>query len=344
MHALISVLIFYLIGTEVIISSYSTELHTSEQMVGALSAVIDEPDSCNGDAVVLVKTAVANFGRRLVIRDTWAKLAADDHNMSTLFVVGRSRNETVMEMIERESRQHGDILMGSFEDTYWNLTLKTVFTLNWIHQRCMPGVSAACVDDDVVLNPRNLLSFVQGTKSQRAIYGFKLHHDSPIRIEGHKNYVPFEVYPEKHWPDYCIGPGVVFSQESAGELFAAAVSPETHPKVWIDDCFIYGIVAKAIAMPVIDEPLIRTHGFNSSRHCFSEEFRQKVIRGTITWEQLAILWHNDNAARTEGCLSFYRKRLTRWICCLSAGGVSVSVILIIMWWRWKKESRVTKSE
>lgn len=52
-------------------------------------------------------------------------------------MVGRSE-DIDDERIWNPVQKFGDILMGDFIECYWNLTLKTVFALNWFYDSC-PG-------------------------------------------------------------------------------------------------------------------------------------------------------------------------------------------------------------
>ena len=163
-------------------------LHTSEQMKQGMKAVIDEPDACNSNRqiVVLVKNAVFHFPHRRAIRETWAKSAKQNHNISTLFVVARSTEQDVMDRVEGESQRHRDILMADFMDSYYNLTLKTVFALNWINRTCRPAF-AAVIDDDVMLNPENLLQLTESGRVLRSVYCYLQQKKHPVRNPFHRN-------------------------------------------------------------------------------------------------------------------------------------------------------------
>jgi len=49
--------------------------------------------------------------------------------LKTVFMIGRSLNETVNELIVEEAENFGDIVQEDFMDTYRNLTIKTVRSL-----------------------------------------------------------------------------------------------------------------------------------------------------------------------------------------------------------------------
>ena len=47
-------------------------------------------------------------------------------------MLGESERREKQEDIIREAREHGDIVQGSFRDTYRNLTYKTVMGHVWV--------------------------------------------------------------------------------------------------------------------------------------------------------------------------------------------------------------------
>merc|ERR1712223_2064415 len=76
--------------------------------------------------------------RRDVIRKTWIK---DTENLPVvvIFLVGMVSSENpnktrIQQEILEESIEHGDILQESFIDSYYNLTLKSMFTLKLVNQ------------------------------------------------------------------------------------------------------------------------------------------------------------------------------------------------------------------
>jgi hypothetical protein len=62
----------------------------------------------------------------------------------------------MMEKAVNESQYFRDIIMGNFIDSYYNLTLKSIFVINWYQRRCSHSF-LAYLDDDVVINPENLI-------------------------------------------------------------------------------------------------------------------------------------------------------------------------------------------
>ena len=99
----------------------------------------------------------------------------------------------------KESEQHGDILQEDFIDTYFNLTLKSMFTLKLInhlilptnlpynnysetkHQSLLYNITYLFkVDDDCYINPQSILEYSRIMKRYpNAIVGHVLGAGSP---------------------------------------------------------------------------------------------------------------------------------------------------------------------
>ncbi|XP_076039159.1 uncharacterized protein LOC143024258 [Oratosquilla oratoria] len=58
--------------------------------------------------------------------------------------------------LQDEARNYNDIIMDNFQDSYKNLTLKTLASLHWLLQHCPKVPYILKIDDDVLLNVRAL--------------------------------------------------------------------------------------------------------------------------------------------------------------------------------------------
>ncbi|VDK89367.1 unnamed protein product [Dibothriocephalus latus] len=149
------------------------------------------------DLVVIVKSAVYNFENRQTFRSLYARI--NDFNVPTahplrigiVFSVGlprRSGNQTferdgfnvilpdragealtdieqthplVLQRLRGERLQYNDLLIGDYEDTYYNLTTKMMANFQWAARFCRterPGF--LFIDDDYGFHPTNLRRFL----------------------------------------------------------------------------------------------------------------------------------------------------------------------------------------
>lgn len=79
--------------------------------------------------VVMIHTARYNFERRYAIRSTWGSIRRyREWNIHLIFLLGIDPNSDPKSYSENrlwsESRDHGDMIMGNFVDSYHNLTYK----------------------------------------------------------------------------------------------------------------------------------------------------------------------------------------------------------------------------
>lgn len=67
--------------------------------------------------------------------------------------------------LEQELSEHCDLLVGNFEDTYFNLTLKMYHTYQWAARFCQPYKPVfVFIDDDYAFNTEKLVKFIKSKK------------------------------------------------------------------------------------------------------------------------------------------------------------------------------------
>ena len=91
----------------------------------------DESTTANRTLFIAILSAPNNFEKRQVIRETWLRHVTDLHYTRGLldvigygFVVGQTTDQLVQSKIEKESKNHSDILQVEMNDSYRNLTRK----------------------------------------------------------------------------------------------------------------------------------------------------------------------------------------------------------------------------
>ena len=68
--------------------------------------------------------------------------------MQHYFMLGLA-DDTNAKKIEAENEKSGDIVIGDFIDTYYNLTMKSLSALHWSVKSCPEVKSIILCDDDV---------------------------------------------------------------------------------------------------------------------------------------------------------------------------------------------------
>ncbi|CAL4180016.1 unnamed protein product, partial [Meganyctiphanes norvegica] len=77
-----------------------------------------------------------------------------------VFVLGQALDNTTKEQIIIEQHQYNDILQYSAIDSYRNLTYKALAGLRWVDDYCPDAPWVAKIDDDIQVNPFNLLKYL----------------------------------------------------------------------------------------------------------------------------------------------------------------------------------------
>lgn len=131
--------------------------------------LIPNEDACGGPGappflLILVCTAPQNLNQRNAIRASWGgQREARGLRVQTLFLLGEPSGQHPSSVshenhLARESAARGDILQAAFQDSYRNLTLKTLSGLNWADKHCPMARYILKTDDDVFVNVPELVS------------------------------------------------------------------------------------------------------------------------------------------------------------------------------------------
>ncbi|BHF80620.1 hypothetical protein SprV_0702374800 [Sparganum proliferum] len=174
----------------------------------------------NLDAVVIVKSAVYNFPDRDRLRRAFAreKQWEPEFRMAMVFSVGlprssggrffqrdgfnislpdragetmevmQTKRSEVLRNLTDEARVNGDLVLGDYEDTYYNLSLKLFHTYQWASSFCRPHFTSQqrppvfiFLDDDFAFNARRMkaeLGALTDTQIRRVTWGLP-HNQSP---------------------------------------------------------------------------------------------------------------------------------------------------------------------
>lgn len=281
--------------------SCQPSLHTTSDLLSATNVYPGfHPRIANQSEsfVILVKSGIRNQEQRQAIRETWGQ------EVRPIFVLGYSTDAQVMAATVTERQEYGDLVMGSFEDNYYNLTLKSVFTLSWMRQH-HPDKWLLTADDDVIVNVHILRQFnSRVTQSQSAEAIGTAGHESygsreeifcmlnqqtePIRDPSNKWSVSEEVFAAPFYPHYCSGPAVLFAPTVFDRLLHACLDPGTEPKLWLEDIYVTGIAAEAANVTRVNSKSINTILYVDD--CQTEQLIRLVAGGQYRVTELRSLW------------------------------------------------------
>ncbi|KAG5343217.1 B3GT1 galactosyltransferase, partial [Acromyrmex heyeri] len=211
--------------------------------------------------LIIICSAVANQEARTAIRSTWAnKYNLDNLYNSTVkiaFLLGKSDNDTLNNLIVEESSQYNDIVQERFFDTYNNLTLKSVMMLKWVTSNCDQAKYLMKTDDDMFVNIPLLLQTLRSRTQTETLLGSLICSAKPILDPKNKwqvsfrLYTPKYMYSEKTYPNYLSGTGYVMSIGVASKLYQAAlVTPLLH----LEDVYVTGLCAKRAKVRPMNHP------------------------------------------------------------------------------------------
>ncbi|TGZ53297.1 Hexosyltransferase [Temnothorax longispinosus] len=148
--------------------------------------------------LIIICSAVANQEARAAIRNTWAnKYNLDNLYNSTVkiaFLLGKSDNDTLNNLIVEESSQYNDIVQERFFDTYNNLTLKSVMMLKWVTSNCYQAKYLMKTDDDMFVNIPLLLQTLRSRTQAEILLGSLICNAKPIVDPKNKWQVYTQVY------------------------------------------------------------------------------------------------------------------------------------------------------
>lgn len=217
---------------------------------GHMNEEIDINQICpnKGDKLkllILITSAQAHAEARLDIRQTWGHFGTR-RDVSTAFILGRTTNAAVSTALTQENMIYGDLIRGNFIDSYNNLTLKTLSSLEWVDQNCPKAKYILKTDDDMFINVPKLLQFLDAhAKDKRVIYGRLAKKWKPIRNKKSKYYISTGQFSAAVFPPFTTGPAYVMTSDVIHDLYENSLE-QLYLK--LEDVFTTGIVAQKLGI------------------------------------------------------------------------------------------------
>ncbi|XP_015112322.1 beta-1,3-galactosyltransferase 1 isoform X2 [Diachasma alloeum] len=195
--------------------------------------------------VIVITSAPSHSEARTAIRQTWGHYG-QRRDVSIVFMLGRTKDPKLEISLDEEQNLYRDVIRGRFIDSYSNLTLKTISTLEWVNTYCSEAKFLLKTDDDMFINIPRLLSFIDKHKNTtNAIFGRLAHNWKPIRNKKSKYYVSQAQYKPLQYPDFTTGPAYLLPRNVTRALYETALS-QTYLK--LEDVFTTGIVAQKLGI------------------------------------------------------------------------------------------------
>lgn len=209
--------------------------------------------------IILVTTVPKAVDTRNFIRKSWGSIrergiAMNDTELSNsmkavyvIFMLGRTRNQTLDQAIDDEASEHGDILCMSEKESYRNIVLKVWISFDWARQYKPKYLIKA--DDDVYLHLPRFFWWIRNVQLPNRLYAGNVHYRAYIsRNPKNEHYVSKAEYRGRFFPNYCAGPCYVLSGNILDEFLMLSKQLK---KFRVEDAYL-GLVAKTARVKPYD--------------------------------------------------------------------------------------------
>lgn len=192
---------------------------------------------------IAVTSAPSHREARMAVRQTWGHFQQRS-DVAIAFILGTTNNPEMEKSLAAESAMYNDLIRGRFVDSYNNLTLKTISTLEWVDNYCSEVKFILKTDDDMFINVNKLMAFItKHADVKRTIFGRLAKKWKPIRNKKSKYYVSPQQYKRVVFPDFTTGPAYLMSQDVVHDLYTTALN-QMYLK--LEDVYTTGIVAHSV--------------------------------------------------------------------------------------------------
>lgn len=265
---------------------------------------IDDTPVCRDTTpFLLLMVPVAPSGRaaRDTIRKTWGNEKwVLGRQVETLFILGLPSGTDAAEQQEKlvqESQQHHDLIQSNFQDSYHNLTIKTMIIMEWLAVNCAKASYVMKIDSDMFLHAHNLVKLLvdPSTAKQNYMTGLVWWHSPVLRNIFNKFYMPRFVIAEPEYPPYPLGMAYVMSLDLPGKILG--VVPHIKP-LFIEDVYL-GMCLKRLGISPTDPPE-ETMFIVDPSHPLSSCSLSKVIAVTTeSITQMVTYWQRSRLPDTK---------------------------------------------
>ncbi|XP_073448989.1 beta-1,3-galactosyltransferase 2-like [Aquarana catesbeiana] len=238
--------------------------------------VLNEPNKCKTVSpflVLIIASSAVDTEKRQAIRQSWGNESLRvGIPIVRLFMLGIDRTVD-HNVILQESEKYHDIVQKNFQDTYKNLTIKTMMGIDWVSVYCPGAKYVMKTDCDMFVNTEHLLDFLEPNEPIKQNYftGYLLENHQPHRNKDSKWHMPHSLYPYDVYPTFCSGTGYVFSGDVAPRILRASFNVKY---VYLEDVFV-GICLDKEGIKIT--PPVDSFLFNNYRVQFNPCFYNRLI-------------------------------------------------------------------
>ena len=194
--------------------SNTNKIQHKFQFIRDLPTVCESKEGNNSiDLLVFVTSSIEHENKRHSLRQTWLiAFKNNTSNMRYIFILGETANKTLPQKVIKEAKEYNDIVVANFQDTYRNLTLKTISGFHWAMKQCAHARFVMKTDDDVYVNIPGLLDKL-AKENEDFSFGILLKNKPPFRNKNSKWFLSREDYPNDTYPEYYMGAGYALSMK-----------------------------------------------------------------------------------------------------------------------------------
>lgn len=194
--------------------------------------------------LILVTSAPEHAEAREAVRSTWGYFAKRT-DVALGFMLGEPPL-ALLRLLRAEDARYGDLVMGRFEDSYSNLTLKTLSILEWADTYCPLAQRLLKTDDDIFVNVPSLLNFMAARANATWTIWGNLHYNATVtRNPKSKSYLSSLQFPEQKLPTFASGAAYLMTMDVVGPMLRAA---PYLPYVRLEDVFVTGVLAERLGV------------------------------------------------------------------------------------------------
>ena len=180
--------------------------------------------------IIYVYSDPKNSKRRNAIRSTWGNIKLFKRiDTRVVFMLGKTENSTLQNMVVREGHIYKDIVQDDFIDSRENRSLKGIMSLKWLTENCANAKYVIKVDDNYLVNVFNLIPYLQieVRKRERMIICNVDPNNKSLKSSKQKP------------PPHCQGNSWIITRDLIPELYVMSMRVKPIPE---DNVYITGLL------------------------------------------------------------------------------------------------------